>query len=192
MLSKSCFTHSTSAPATKQIFFIVVSIGILFLASVVPATAGNTARVEVEYGVEEIAVARVTGTLSSPITLSAPSEKPLDLFEDRNTFIRYTSVVPFGTKKNLTAKISSGSLPRGCAMKLAVVGVSGNGQAGNATGEEIRITNSPQSIIASIGNCYTGTGETDGAQIACWLVVEDESQVVQGESTSITITFDLN
>ena len=133
----------------------------------------------------------VTGTLSGPLALTAPERSAEHPINDQNTYIRYTSVVPDGNTRTITAAITSGVLPSGCALKLAVAGLSGNGNTGVAVADGVYLSGAPQNIVTGIGNCYTGTGSTDGVQIGFTLDVEDEAKLVAGETSVVTISFTL-
>ncbi|MCK4392830.1 hypothetical protein KAX17_07980 [Candidatus Bipolaricaulota bacterium] len=153
--------------------------------------ANNTAVQVVEIRIEEIAVMNITGVLSRPLTLTAPANPEAAPTSHTSTYIRYTSVVREGKTRVITAAITAGTLPGGCALKLEGIDLSGHGNHGNIVPGGVHLSGIPQAIITGIGSCYTGTGSTAGAQLAYALIVDDTGSLVPGETRTITISFTL-
>lgn len=107
------------------------------------------------------------------------------------TYVRFTSVVPDGKTRSLTASLSGGTIPSGCVLKLEVVDLSGTGECGVPVPGGVSLAITPQAVVTGIGNCCTGTGRTDGAQISYMLVVEDPTCLVAGETTMLVTLFTL-
>ena len=134
----------------------------------------------------------VTGILARPITLSTPAPGPAEPDRIGSTHIRYTSVVPDGKTRAISAAIASGSIPSGCRLKLSVDGLRGNGSFGSAVPYDIYLTDNPQEIITGIGNCYTGTSGADGVLLKCSLEIEDASKLNAHEASTVTVLFTMN
>lgn len=179
--------HSSAASIRSTLFLVIT---VLAFVPAVAVAGETTASTTIDFSVEEIAVMRVMGTLSRPLTLTAPTPATSPV-TDSGTFIHYTSLVPQGSARVLTASIASGDLPSGCALRVEVVDLSHNDGWGTAVPGGAYLTRTTQSVITDIGSCATGAGNQDGVQISYTLVVEDEESLRAGETTRVTISFSL-
>lgn len=193
MLTHQRVSHLSAATVLIERLSIGITIAALLLTwSTGPSTAGNSATAIVEFGVEEISSMDVSGILAHPIRMTTPVSGTVEAGSNGDTYIRYTSVVPHGKTRTISAAISSGTIPRGCRLKLNVVEMNGNGAYGRAVPGGIYLTGNPQGIVTGIGNCFTGTGADDGVRIECALEVEDESKLIADETSTVAVLFTLN
>ena len=192
MFTHRWFAHRSAAVILKKRLLTAVTTATLIIASAGAAAAVNSASATVEFSVEGIAAIEVTGKLSGPLTLTVPDRGDTSPISDSSTYVRYTSLVREGETRTITAVISSGTLPSGCALRLEVVGLSTNCSAGAAVPGGVYLSSSPQSLLTGIGNCATGTGSTDGVRIAYELVVENGANLVAGQTTTVVVSFILD
>ncbi len=183
-------TSSSGAPLKKLAAISAIAV-VSILGSSLAALAGNSASVRVTFGIEEIATFKTSGALSHPVELVSPAPATEATLVDGETYLQYASNASEGETHSILAAIVSGSLPSGCALELDVTGspVSGGGTPVNG---EVVLSGGPQAIVTGIGNCRTGTGATDGARIACRLIVTDPAKLVPGERTSVVVSFILD
>lgn len=180
---------STVTIVAKRLSITAMIVAALIIGTDGVTFAGNTASATIEFSVEEMSLMDVSGALSGPITLTAPENGGSSTGSNGDTYIRYTSIVPHGKTRVITASIASGMLPSGCALKLKVADLSGNGAIGNAVADWVYLSSEPQSIVTDIGNCCTGAGSVDGIKITYELVANDIAHLIAGETTTITISF---
>jgi hypothetical protein len=132
----------------------------------------------------------ITLTLEAPIAGGAPVTVSTD-GTDNSKWLNYSSSVsPSATTRNISAHITSGSVPSGISLKLqasAYTGI-GAGVLGTPIGL-ITLNNSPQNIITGIGGAYTGDGSTNGHQLTFTLSLENYGLLDNDNSTTIEVTF---
>ncbi len=192
MLLHKALVVATASTTPRKRLFVLCLIALTLIAVVGRvAVVGNTATQVVHIRVEEIAVMDVIGALSEPLTLTVPQSSDVAPVEHANTYLRYTSLVPEGKTRMITAAITAGSIQKGYALTLEAISISGNGSCGNPVPGGVYLSRTPQSIITGIGGCYTGTASTDGALISHALVVKDVVSLVSSETRTITISFTL-
>jgi hypothetical protein len=193
MVTQQWLKHlSVATGLTNRLSVSIALTALLITLSAGSPLAGNSVSTIVEFGVSEISELDVTGALSRPVTLTAPTLGVENSNNVGETYIRYTSVVSEGITRTISAAITSGSIPRGCRLRLDVTGLSGNGQFGNAVPDGIFLSGSSQDIVTGIGNCWTGTSDNDGVRLMYSLEVEDASSLVTDESTTVTVLFTIN
>ncbi len=107
---------------------------------------------------------------------------------DSSKLLQYTSLVPSTTTRNITAEWDTGDqAPAGTSLLLVAISVpAGCGTAG----AQITVDDTAQNIITNIGSCATGTG-TNGAELTYTFSIDDVSQLVVGDSETVTITLTL-
>jgi len=190
--------HQLSGNASKTLLRNANIAAVLMIAAAMivgfagAIIAGNSASARVSFSVEEISALQTTGTLSHPFVLTSPEPGVESRMGDGETYLQYTSLVPEGKTHTISAAITSGSLPSGCALKLEVVNSPKNLTMGTIVGNGICLSNNPRAIIVGIGNLCTGSGSTDGPQIAYRLIANDPAKVVPNETTTVTVSFTLN
>lgn len=109
-------------------------------------------------------------------------------------FLRLSSLVPGGTNREVTVRISSGSVPLGT--KLSVVAApctiaNSGGSLGSVISTPIILSTINQNLILTIGSCYTGTGYNDGYQLTYnWIPtsVKADYALIEATTSPINIT----
>lgn len=107
----------------------------------------------------------------APVVLTMKSSvvgTPVAAVSNSDMFIRLSSIVPKHKSREVTARISSGSIPLGT--KLTIIAApctlaNSGGKLGRVKVDPISLSSVDQNIIKKIGSCYTGTGYNDGYQI---------------------------
>lgn len=193
MLTHHWYTHLSAATDLTERLSILITIAAIAIACPTGAVrADNSTTAVVEFGVTEISEMEVAGALARPVTLSVSPQGSVELDGVGDTYIRYTSVVPDGKIRTISAAITEGSIPDGCRLKVSVTGLSGNGAYGNIVPGGAYLSDTPQAIITGIGNCHTGTGDADGARIECTLEIENSSRTSVDELSPLTVLFTMN
>ncbi len=83
-------------------------------------------------------------------------------------FVKISSIVPGGTNREITARISSGSVPTGTALTLVsapCTTTNSGGILGTPVATPITLSAIDQDLVIGIATCYTGTGYNDGYQM---------------------------
>ena len=166
-------------------------MGLLALATAAFAVT-DTATSSFQTNVNAMAVVDISGTAAN-LTLVAPSTggAAISAVSDATTYAQYTSVISTAKTRSLDAKISSGTVPAGTALKLTAGTPTGTGTLGTA-GSQITLSGTVQDIITAIGSCNTGTGGTAGSNLSYELSVTAVGSLVTTAANSVTITFTLN
>jgi hypothetical protein len=152
--------------------------------------AATSVNQTVTMGVNSICVLAVTGnpgalTVTAPANGGATPSNPTD----NTTYAQYTSTVGAGTTRRLTAQWGgSDAAPAGCALRMTATPQGGN--RGATTGQ-ITLSSTAANIVTGIRSCVTGTGGSNGAQLAYELAVMDVESLVAGQSQVATITLTL-
>jgi hypothetical protein len=107
---------------------------------------------------------------------------------DNSKLLQYTSLVSAGTHRQITANWDVGdTAPAGTSLLLQATSVpAGCGTAG----AQITVDDTARVIIDNIGSCATGTG-ANGAELTYTFSIDDVSQLVVGDSETVTITLTL-
>jgi hypothetical protein len=83
-------------------------------------------------------------------------------------FVKISSIVPGGTNREITARISSGSVPTGTSLTLGsapCTTTNSGGVLGTPVATPIILSAIDQDLVTGIATCYTGTGYNDGYQM---------------------------
>ncbi len=83
-------------------------------------------------------------------------------------FVKISSLVPGGTNREVTARISAGTIPSGTTLTMKAAPcttTNSGGRLGYPIAAPITLSNFDQLLIYEIGSCYTGTGYNDGYQL---------------------------
>lgn len=120
--------------------------------------------------IPEVALLDLEATNGTTVALnpSVPTEAGLALsfpVTDASIWLNYSSIIGSNTEssRNVTAQITSGVVPAGTSLKIAVASDSGNGDGlTGAPSAPIVLTNVAQNVITGIGSAYTGNGVNKG------------------------------
>jgi hypothetical protein len=107
---------------------------------------------------------------------------------DATKALRYTSLVPSGGSRKITANWdASDATPAGTSLLLQVTNVPPN--CGTAAGQ-IRLSGEPQVLIANIGSCSTGPAGGQ-AGILYRFNIDDVTSLVTGDTRTVNVSFTL-
>ena len=176
---------------------ILVFIISLFIFMPIHAQKWSSTSLSVNLTLPEIAVINLapnTSTIDMSIRPPAAPGQPIDMSQATNAdkWINYSVSEGRGTpKRNITAQIISGDVPRGFKLKLSAGNFEGygKGKTGKSTGE-ITLSGTPQRIVKNIGGGFTGRGANNGHQLFFELEYDDYEDVKVG-SSSVTVAFTL-
>jgi len=151
-----------------------------------PVRSATTASTAVSVALSSFCLMAVTSS-SITLTISNPATPGLSPSNAANntTYAQYSSTVASGVTRRITAAWATGnSAPTGCALTLTATPGSGQGSsAGTKT-----LSTTAQDIVTGVGGCATGTGATNGAQLAYSLNILTMTSLVANESKSASIT----
>ncbi len=142
----------------------------------------------------QISSISVLGTTGNPATLavSAPAQggaTPANPTTN-TTYAQYTSTVATGVTRRLQANWgTTDGAPAGCSLLLTATPGTGTNQ-GTSAGQ-ITMSSTATNIVTGIGSCATGTGATNGAQLAYTLSINTMTSLVAGDNHTVTITLTL-
>jgi hypothetical protein len=168
---------------------IVLSIVFMFIAGIV--FADDTAQHDVTLNVLEVCLIDLNSTATITLNTIAPAAGGMDPTGDTDTskLLQYTSLVPTGDTRYISANWGgTDAAPAGTSLLLEVTSVpAGCGTAG----AQITLSDTPQNIITAIGSCATGVG-ANGAALTYTFSVDDVTQLVVGDTSTVTVTFTLS
>ena len=99
------------------------------------------------------------------ILRTAVAGSPVASVSNSDMFVKVSSIVPGGTKRSVSARITSGVVPAGTRLTLVAAPcttANSGGALGTVVSTPITLSTTDQNIINLIGSCYTGTGYNDG------------------------------
>jgi len=106
-------------------------------------------------------------------------------------WLNFTSGVAQNISRKVTAQIANGSIPSGLTLSLqAGTAVNSFGTFGTSSGLVV-LSNTPVTIINSIGGAYTGVGVSNGYNLQFSLSINNYSQLRQG-TNSFSIIYTLS
>ena len=156
-------------------------------------TAGDNVTLQVsEFALIETNHAPVTLTLAT-----STAGAPVGSVSNSDVFVKISSIVPGGTDRELTAKISSGSIPAGTSLTLVSANcttANSGGARGTAITTPILLSAIDQFLVRYIGTCYTGTGYNDGYKMTfTWAPLNPAANYSQiaAATYNITVVFTL-
>jgi len=152
--------------------------------------ANDSASHDVTMQVNEIVLIDLNNTSTITLTTNAPAnggENPTG-DSDSSKLLQYTSLVAVGTTRNISAQWGAADqAPAGTSLGLEATNVPG--ACGTATAQ-ITLGSIAQNIITGIGSCATGVG-ANGSELTYTFNIDNVSNLVVGESQTVTITFTL-
>ncbi|MFW6029459.1 MAG: hypothetical protein ACOCRO_04315 [Halanaerobiales bacterium] len=185
----------------KSIFLCLLLVMVLALGSISFA-ATDTATQTVSLHVDEMALLEIEGPSSISLAVTAPNNNIGRAPNGQNSFhssigsmyLHYTSTVGMESSRSISVERGiSDAIPAGTKLELGIKEMpTVFGNIGSKTTMYANLNNSgSQDIITGIGSCYTGDGSTDGPLFNYRFKVEDVSELVANDSSSITVTFTL-
>lgn len=175
----------------RGIFSVLITVIFLLLSG--SAEAQLTAGAQLTVSVPENCLIDTNGAPVN-LTLVAPvAGSSVPTVSNSSMYLRISSIVPGNTKRKVTVKISSGTVPAGTQLTLgaaASTSSSGSGKRGTV-GPPVVLSTVDQTIISGIGSCYTGTGYTDGYRLTyTWGPYNPQTnyEMITATVTPVTIT----
>lgn len=169
----------------KNTISLLVAICFIFLQTIL-TIASTTDNHLIQIQLDQIAVIDLGGGAVN-LAVSSPTvagDTPLEGL-NQTTYLKYTSSLPSGQTRNITAAWGTGNLaPVGTTLKLEAVSIPSG--CGNSVGV-ITVSNTAQNIITGLGACYTGT--TTGATLKYTLSIDDAFSLIASENKNADITF---
>ncbi|HBB92201.1 MAG TPA: hypothetical protein DC042_10905 [Bacteroidales bacterium] len=127
-------------------------------------TAGDIITLQVQdFALIETNHAPVSLTLSTSV-----AGMPVSAVSNSDMFVKISSLVPGGTNREITARISSGSVPTGTTLTMVASPctlINSGGRLGTVVSTPIVLGIADQFLVTGIGSCYTGTGYNDGFRL---------------------------
>lgn len=166
---------------------LIGALCLFFLTAQIPAATTVTSAVSVSiasFCLMAVTSSSVNLTIVNPsIAGSVPANAT-----SIGTYAQYSSTVASGVTRRISAAWATGnSAPTGCDLRLTATPAGGQG----ASAGQIVLSTTAQNIVTGIGGCATGTGATNGAQLAYTLKINTMTSLVANESKSATITLTL-
>ncbi len=174
-------------------------------ATVVSAQDDNDDVHDVVISIPEVALVDLESATGTSINLGpqAPTEAglPLDFSAQTNSAIwmNYSSIKSTvnDPTRNITAKISTGTLPSGMTLTVTSAGDAGNGDGtmGTSVGA-VNLTTSDQNVITGIGSAYTGNGVNNGHNLTYGLSLSvaagSYASIDADDATTVQITYTIS
>ncbi len=139
-------------------------------------------------------------TNHAPVTLSlSPPSPGAPAAQSTNSelFVKISSVVPRYRSREITARISGGSVPSGTYLTLVsdpATTANSGGDLGVPASSPITLNGTDKNLITSISTCYTGIGFNDGYRMTfTWAPLNPSVNYsqIQADTYNITVTFTL-
>jgi len=129
------------------------------------------------------------------LTFATPAAgAPITSVLNSDLFVKVSSIVPGTTHREITARISSGSVPAGTVLTLVsapCTTTNSGGGLGTPGATPIILSAVDQELVDLITTCYTGTGYNDGYQMTFTWEPDNPANYSQIESinTNIIVVF---
>ena len=183
----------------KKIFLSFVCV----LVSIFPVFSqiNNNEQVGIRFTLPQVAILDIEPETNSNVVFSmSPASEPgalpiINKTSNEELWLNYSSSHSNSQgARSVIAQITEGSLPDGIVLKLNASnykGFKGNGSFGRSSGE-VSLSSQPQTIIHSVGNCYTGDGVGNGHLLDFSLEISDYAQLNTIGETSLTILYTIS
>lgn len=172
------------------------AILIFFTATLIAQENQKSHNVTIE--VPEVAMLGIAGNDAVNLTVAKPevAGNALSFAATNNSlWLNFTSVVAnSNSTRKITSAITSGNLPSGVSLKVAVGAYSGNGKGNKGTPVTgpTTITSAGVDVVTGIKSAYTESGSNKGFPLTYSLSMNDTdadySSLVSG-SYSLTVTY---
>lgn len=113
----------------------------------------------------------LVATNNAPINLTLGTTiagSPVGVVTNSDMYVRVSSIVPGGTHRELSARISNGTVPAGTQITLVsapCTTTNSGGALGTVITTPIVLDAIDKILVDNIGTCYTGTGYNDGYRL---------------------------
>jgi hypothetical protein len=111
------------------------------------------------------------GTNNAPVNLTLSSSvagAPITSVSNSDVYVKVSSIVPGGTHREITARISSGVVPAGTILTLVsapCTTTNSGGSLGIPAATPVVLDGTDKELVDMIATCYTGTGYNDGYRL---------------------------
>lgn len=160
---------------------------------------------DVVIGIPEVALVDLEASAGTSINLGpqAPTEAglPLDFSAQTNSdlWLNYSSIKSTANDptRDISAMISSGTLPGGMSLEVTAAADAGNGDGtmGSSAGA-VSLTTTGQNVISGIGSAYTGDGVNNGHNLTYSLSLSAAAGAYAAldadDATTIQITYTIS
>lgn len=177
-------------------------IGFLFLLILAPFVKAQTLdsqEVEFRVTLPEVALVSLKPENTTIILEMGVTQKAGEKIEyisksDSQLWLNYTcSIAPDSPSKNISAQISSETVPEGLVLQLKVSEYTGTGKGQFGTSiPKINLQNFPQIILSNIGGSYTNQGSYNGHKLEYNLEVTNYKLLDSEKSNTLTIVYTLS
>lgn len=139
-------------------------------------------------------------TNNAPVSMSLTSTTAgaaVTQVTNSSLYVKISSIVPGNTRRKITARISSGSVPSATTLTMlpaACTTTNSGGVLGTPITSPITLTSVDQQIVSQIGTCYTGSGSADGYRMTfTWSVLNPSTayQQLASGNYNVTVVFTL-
>lgn len=138
--------------------------------------------IDLSIEIKEISLVNVVPNkvISFDISVASTVGEEFPIRYDSSKWLNYTSThSTFSPLKLIKAHVGGGTLPEGVALYLKVDHASGYGDGSlGIPSSEIKLDNSPQTVLTSIGGAYTGRGKYNGHRLNYSVKILDYDKLV--------------
>lgn len=153
-------------------------------------TAGDMITLQInDYSLIESNHAPVSLTLSGSV-----AGAPVSSVSNSDMYLRLSSLVPGNTNREVTVRLSAGSIPSGTTLTLISAPctiTNSGGRLGQPILAPLELLVVDQNLITGIGSCYTGTAFNDGYQLTyTWspTSLATNYSLIEASSSPVNIT----
>jgi hypothetical protein len=145
---------------------LLILISVLFVerAFAQSYTAGDQITLHVnDFCLIETNHAPVNLTLSTAV-----AGTPVTSVSNSDMYVKISSIVPWLSRRLITARLVSGAVPPGTRLTLIsapCTTANSGGRRGTPVSTPIVLSSTDQTLVTGIGSCYTGTGYNDGYKL---------------------------
>ncbi|MDP4276703.1 MAG: hypothetical protein Q8914_03620 [Bacteroidota bacterium] len=171
------------------ILFVLLLFTGRLSAQTVSYTAGDQITLQVQdYSLIDTNHAPVSLTLSTSV-----AGAPITSVSNADMYVKVSSIVPGGTDREISARLSSGTVPAGTKLTLVAAPcttANSGGVRGTPVATPIVLTTTDQFIVTGIASCYTGIGYNDGYRLTfTWSRdTSTDYSLIHSSSTQSTVT----
>lgn len=183
---------------------VIIVLSFLILGAVkLYAGDDNQKTHSISINIPEVALLSLEGGTSISLTPTAPTEAggafDFSTAVNNDIWVNYSSIISGQASRNVTAQITSGTVPSGLAIKIKAseyssTGGGGKGTFGISTGV-ITLDGTAKNVLTGVKSCYTGTGENNGHNLQYTLELDSNTQdaysLLSEGSTPITVMYTL-
>lgn len=183
------------------------TVALILFACAAHAQDAENENHTVEVSIPEVALLDIESNSGKNITLlmEAPTEAglPISMSKaiDSSLWLNYSSVTTGNGngKRDISAKVTSGSVPKGMDLYVKPLAYTGNGDGDlgspqNNSNNGIKLGSNNKKIIKDIKTCYTGNGAGNGHQLVYSLQLKNNKyeDIDFDESTTLAVLYTIS